>query len=435
MAPRLRLAVFHNLPHGGGARRAMTELCARLSAAHELDLFTVSSAEHGLFSLAPWVKRIFVYEEPPPPQHGRPLGFLNGASPIRQQQRAARLGRQIAADVDARDYDIVFAHHCQLTHGPALLPHLRTPSVYLCHEPLRTSYEPLLESRSAPAPRRYRLRGAVHDALLRRSRRAQRNFDAHCAKAATVLLANSYYSREALFRTYGRFARVLYLGVDVGRFRPLGLSRENCVLSVGMLVPHKGHDLVIESLARLPAGIRPRLEIIAPAEVPGEADYLRELAARRGVSLDLHRGISDEELVVHYNRARLCIYAPVMEPFGLVPLEAMACATPVVGVREAGLRETVISGETGLLVERDAGELASAVETLLRDRSTAEAMGRAGRRWVAAHWSWDRAAHDLIRLFHSTVRDGGSDGAVNPHRKLEYARLSGALPAVDSPGA
>ena len=67
--------------------------------------------------------------------------------------------------------------------------------------------------------------------------------------------------------------------------------------------------------------------------------------------------ITDEELVILYNKAKLVVYTPYMEPFGLVPLEAMSCGTPVVGVNEGGVMETVLNGKTGILVERNVNNI------------------------------------------------------------------------------
>jgi glycosyltransferase involved in cell wall biosynthesis len=90
------------------------------------------------------------------------------------------------------------------------------------------------------------------------------------------------------------------------------------------------------------------------------------------------------------NSVVVTLYAPIMEPFGFVPLESMACGTPVVGVREAGVRESVVHGVTGLLVEREPAELARAVEALLTDPNRAADMGRCGRACVQEHWTWER---------------------------------------------
>ena len=89
-----------------------------------------------------------------------------------------------------------------------------------------------------------------------------------------------------------------------------------------------------------------------------------------------------EKLKNYYNRARLCVYTPVAEPFGLVPLEAMACGTPVVGIREGGVPESIVHEQTGLLVERLHERFAAAVQSLLANPDLAETYGRNGREHV-----------------------------------------------------
>ncbi|NLG27304.1 MAG: glycosyltransferase family 1 protein, partial [Chloroflexi bacterium] len=94
------------------------------------------------------------------------------------------------------------------------------------------------------------------------------------------------------------------------------------------------------------------------------------------------------ELVKLYNRALLTVYAPVMEPFGLVAVESMACGTPVLGVREAGLRETIVDGIAGVLVDRDPVAFAQALCALLRDPLHRQQMGAAASAYVRERWTW-----------------------------------------------
>jgi glycosyltransferase involved in cell wall biosynthesis len=135
--------------------------------------------------------------------------------------------------------------------------------------------------------------------------------------------------------------------------RPLDLEKRNFVLSVGSLTPLKGFDFLIRAMAELPEAGRPRLVIVSNFQNPPEKTYLEGLAGELHVELELLNNVSDQRLVELYNQAKMVLYAPVREPFGLVPLEAMACGTPVVGVCEGGVLETVLDGETGILVERD----------------------------------------------------------------------------------
>jgi glycosyltransferase involved in cell wall biosynthesis len=210
-------------------------------------------------------------------------------------------------------------------------------------------------------------------------------------------VANSFFTREALYRIYGVDARVLYLGVDLETFHPLDLPRENMVLSVGALIPRKGFDFVVESLERIPKHLQPALVVVSNYEEPAERVYLEELAAARGVALRVRTRVSTDELVHLYNAAVCTVYAPIMEPFGLVPLESMACGTPVVAVKEGGVRESILHGQTGLLTNRHAEQFAAAIRTLLENEELAGRYGEQARQYVLEHWSWGEAVQRLER--------------------------------------
>jgi glycosyltransferase involved in cell wall biosynthesis len=79
-----------------------------------------------------------------------------------------------------------------------------------------------------------------------------------------------------------------------------------------------------------------------------------------------------------------------LEPFGFVPLESMASGTPVIGVREGGIRETIVDGVTGFLVDRDPAAMARALDRLLAYPQEIEELGRRGREYVCQVWTWER---------------------------------------------
>jgi len=79
----------------------------------------------------------------------------------------------------------------------------------------------------------------------------------------------------------------------------------------------------------------------------------------------------------------------------LVPLESMACGTPVIGIAEGGVQETVLDGITGRLVPRDPDELAAAAAELIARPQLRSEMGQAGRSYVEREWTWDRAIANL----------------------------------------
>jgi glycosyltransferase involved in cell wall biosynthesis len=157
-------------------------------------------------------------------------------------------------------------------------------------------------------------------------------------------------------------------------------------------------------LGQVAAQLRPKLVIVSNYQEPAERVYLEQLAAHHQVQLILRTLVPNEELVRLYNVAKMVVYAPILEPFGLVPLEAMACGTPVVAVREGGVHESVVHERTGLLVERDAQAFALAVERLLQDDELAVRLGRQARDYTVAKWTWDQAIQKLEAQLLSVVK-------------------------------
>ena len=389
----MRIAIYHNLPSGGG-KRALYEMVRGLAARHELDVYTLSSAEHDFCDLRPHSREHLVFPFEPLPLARRPFGRLNQGIRVLDLCRLQLLQKEIAAQINAAGYDAVFVHHCRYGQAPALLRFLAVPSVYYCQEPPRRLYEPRVQRPYSEFSAAQRL-GNRFDPLPALYLRVLGGLDRAAVLAASLVLVNSAYSRESLYRTYGIFARVCYLGVDTERFRPQSLPRGEFVLSVGALNPRKGFGFLLRSLALIRAERRPRLVIVSNFEGPGERHYLESLAGSLEVDLGFRVMVSDEELVRLYNQAQLTLYAPIMEPFGFVPLESMACGTPVVGVREAGVRESIVEGQTGLLTERDPGLFANAVTELKADHQRLVDYGIAAISHVKSQWTWERTVSQL----------------------------------------
>jgi glycosyltransferase involved in cell wall biosynthesis len=199
---------------------------------------------------------------------------------------------------------------------------------------------------------------------------------------------------------FGVDSPICHYGVDRDSFRPLPeVRREDHILSVGELSPRKGFDFIVESVALIPAGSRPQLKLACNSIRPAEKTYLENLAAQRGVELCILTNLDTSRLAVEYNKASLCVYAPVLEPFGLVPVEAMSCGTPVVGVREGGVQESVVHDRTGLLVQRDPAKFAEAIQSLLSNPARAAEFGRNGRDHVLRNWTWESSVSQMEEYF------------------------------------
>jgi glycosyltransferase involved in cell wall biosynthesis len=201
---------------------------------------------------------------------------------------------------------------------------------------------------------------------------------------------------------------VVPCGVDLRRFHPAGPAADRGVrrrlVSVGRLVPRKGFDVAIAALAQLPdtelviaGGPQPSL-----LSQDAEVRRLRQVAVEAGVNdrVRLLGQVSREDMPALLRSADVVVCTPWYEPFGIVPLEAMACGVPVVAAATGGLIDTVVDGVTGRHVPpRDPVALVKALRGLLADPAMREAYGAAGRDRAQARYSWDRVGADTIQVY------------------------------------
>ncbi|MGY8525539.1 glycosyltransferase family 4 protein [Paracidovorax citrulli] len=185
---------------------------------------------------------------------------------------------------------------------------------------------------------------------------------------------------------------------------------EFSVLQLGRMVPRKGIDNVVRAIGELRRayGIRARLYIVggnsdqpSPAATP-EIGRLQQIAAEEGVS-DLVTFVGRrgrDQLRLFYSAANVFVTTPWYEPFGITPVEAMACGVPVIGASVGGIRSTVLNGRTGYLVPpRDPVALAARLARLACDPILADRMGAAGRRRADTHFTWAGVAARMESVY------------------------------------
>jgi glycosyltransferase involved in cell wall biosynthesis len=397
----MRIAIFHDLP-SGGAKRTLYEAMKRLSRRHTLDVFTLSTADQGFCSLREFSNQEFVFHFSPSILFQSPFGRLNQLQRWRDLQRMDRLARHIAGVIDSGMYDVVFAQPCMWTQAPLVLRYLRTPSIYYCHEPPRRFYEDIdrfASDKNGPFFVLNRI-----DPLIRLYRSTGRYLDKMAVRSAKLVLVNSIFIQKQVKQIYGVDSIVSYLGVDTDIFSPGPKNgHEAYVLSVGAIQPHKGYDFLIESIAHVDKRIRPLLKLVGNMRNLREQNFLEALAKEKEVDLQIEVGIDQNALLQRYKDSTLVAYVPHNEPFGLVPLEAMACGKPVVGVNEGGVKETVINELTGFLVDRDPEKFGQALQLMLDNPDLVDQYGRNGRRHVSENWSWDRSVQRLEQHLASLI--------------------------------
>lgn len=390
----MRIALFHNLP-SGGAKRAVYEWTKRLSKKHRIDVYTIDSADHDYCDIRPYVERYHIVSFTPRRLYHRPWGRLNQMQRWRDLDDLTRIGQQIASAIDADSYDVVLAHSCLFTLIPTFIQFVTIPVVYYLHEPFGHLSA---DDFQRPYDEKHTWRKIIneYDPFIRLYENRLEMIRRSSVFSATRLLANSCFTRDQMRMRFGVDPAVCYLGVDFESFTPLrNTAKENVVISVGELSPRKGFDFIVESLGCIPAQHRPKLNLVCNMVNASEKAYVQALARKSNVEMEIFTNLDTEELAVQYNKSRLCVCAPYMEPFGLVPLEAMSCGTPVVGVKEGGVQESIVHERTGLLVERDTEQFASAVQYLLSNPSLAEEYGRNSRDLILKNWTWENSEKKL----------------------------------------
>ncbi|GAB2859739.1 glycosyltransferase family 1 protein [Streptomyces deserti] len=212
-----------------------------------------------------------------------------------------------------------------------------------------------------------------------------------------------------------RQVSVVPCGVDAEQFHPgadgpsVPVRRErHRLLACGRLVPRKGFDQAIRALAQVPG-----TELLVAGGPPAghvdddpEAQRLRRLAQRTGVAdrVRLLGAVDPHDMPALIRSADLVLCTPLYEPFGIVPLEAMACGVPIVATDVGGHRDTVADGTTGRLVPpQDPEAVATAVRELLDEDRLRRGYGDAGRERVLAHYTWRRVADGAQQVYRQVL--------------------------------
>lgn len=273
------------------------------------------------------------------------------------------------------------------------------------------------------------------------------------------IVAECPQDRIDLVRLYGASpARTAMVpcGFDAQEFSPLPRRQarlrlgipldEFMVLQVGRMVPRKGVETVVRAMAEAPCAGVPKMpnmrlhvvggdgEVPDPVRTP-EIGRLQRIARECHVADRVHfAGCKPRHELRHwYAAADVFVTVPWYEPFGITPLEAMACARPVVGSAVGGVQFSVDDGVTGLLVPpKDPVALARALATLRTDPARAQALGRAGLLRARQEFTWEGVARRLAEVFAeaaeaarvhaSAFHLAGIDAPLVPHERAATPR-------------
>jgi len=194
-----------------------------------------------------------------------------------------------------------------------------------------------------------------------------------------------------------------------GARRRLGLHKNDVVLlQLGRIVPRKGVDNVIRAMHYLKEV--PNIKLLVVGGSDEKPDFDRDPEFKRLKALAKAEGVEDKvvftgrrnrkQLKYYYQAADFFISTPWYEPFGITPLEAMACGTPVIGSDVGGIKYTVRHGETGYLVPpHDPEALADAVKTGISCPEQYGALCRNALKRVNENFTWSSVAEQAHRLY------------------------------------
>jgi len=246
---------------------------------------------------------------------------------------------------DLSGYNVIISSSHAVAKG--VLTDSNQLHICYCHTPVRYAwdlyYQYLRESGLEKG-----LKGKMAKMILHYIR----IWDSTSASRVDCFIANSRYIAKRIRKIYGRDSTVIYPPVDVDGFQ-VYTGKEDFYLTVSRMVPYKKIDLIVEAFSKMSDR---RLVVI------GDGPDFDKVKARSGRNIELLGYQPSEVLVDYMRRARAVVFA-AEEDFGIVPVEAQACGTPVIAYGKGGVLETVIEGRTGMFFRNQSVEsLIEAVE-------------------------------------------------------------------------
>lgn len=245
---------------------------------------------------------------------------------------------------DLREYDLILSSSHAVAKG--VLTHADQLHISYVHTPVRYAWD-LYHQYLKESGLERGLKGGIAKLILHYIRL----WDQTTVNRVDRWVANSHYIARRIERVYGVKADVIYPPVDVEKFT-LKETKEDFYLTASRMVPYKKIDLIVETFAK----IGKKLVVVGTG--PDE----KKIKALATKNIELVGYQPDEVLVDLMQRARAFVFA-AEEDFGIVPVEAQACGTPVICLGKGGTQETVIDGKTGVHFDHQTlQDLAEAIE-------------------------------------------------------------------------
>ena len=248
---------------------------------------------------------------------------------------------------DLSKYDVVLSSSHAVAKG--VLTHSNQLHISYVHTPIRYAWD-LYHQYLKESGLDKGFKGILAKYFLHKIR----IWDISTVNRVDYYIANSHYIAKRIKKVYGKEATVIYPPVDVDKFE-LCEKKEDYYFTVSRMVPYKKIDLIVETFSKMPDK-----KLIVGGTGP-DMDKIKKLA---GNNIEFLGFVDDNELIGYMKKAKAFVFA-AEEDFGIVPVEAQACGTPVICLGKGGTKETVIDGITGVhFQEQNIIDLTNAIEKL-----------------------------------------------------------------------
>jgi len=336
-----------------------------------------------------------------------------------QWRRSRANGRILAGAVDG--FDLVVAGNYPSYHwlADAVARLARPPATMCyCHEPYRKFYFPITDRPSIEYVQSGRDTLPLHDVLASRVRwrlrkfrflkgRLVRHFDRRSMTRIGTIVANSEFTRENAAEAWSRRVAVCHPGAPAPDPEPIlsAQERSGVIVLTGWDIAKNPMGVLgaIEQVVNRQGRQDIRFTMTGGEPPPPYSAYIKQHGLDRVI--DFPGFVSEDEKSRLLASARVCLFIPLAEPFGLVPVEAMLRETPVVASDHGGPSEIVVDGETGCLVDPYSPDtVADAIVRLYDDVDRLDAMGRKGRERAETNFSLAACADCIEEAGSRTVQ-------------------------------
>ena len=340
---KLRIAIFEpsrSFPPGG---KNMDSIASHLSENHDITVFTQKLIKGGAT-----FKNSKINFIKPKNRFLAPLAFLK-------------------KNIDEEDFDLII-----LGCFPATLTTINncknTPTIYISHAPPRFFYD-LKEHELENSNLLGKMKVHIKNVLLKK-------LDYMAVQKITKILCVSKEIQGRINKFYHKDSEIFPSGIDPKKFKTG--RYENYILSVCRLVSTKRPKEIVESMGFV-KNKNVKLVVVGSGNMRNEIEDL----SKNYKNVELKGFVSDEELTDLYANCLAVVYVPINEDLGYAPQEAAASGKAVIGSNEGGLKETVMDGKTGFLIDDVSPEkIAEKIDFFANNPKVAEKMGREAKEYI-----------------------------------------------------